>query len=375
MKAIVRNLGRNVVVPLVTVGVFLYTVTSPGRTEAQFVAPLPADFHEERIGEVVWRFPAGARTDVRHLQKNHSSWWHKAQSDLGQSVAQDLEVIIARNPSEMKELAPREAPPPAYAAAVAYPKRGLVLLSYTAPNTWNIPDLEALYVHELTHVVLARAVDHHPVPRWFTEGLAVSRSREHNLARFRTLTMAVMGKRLHRLTQLSGHFPSRPHDVNIAYAQSASFVSYLQSERADRQRFQALVKHLRQGRRFEDAMHESYHVSLDYLEREWRAGLSHKYRLVPLFLSGSGVWLLAIILLAIGYVRNRRRHAIVLEQWAQEEEALDNPTPTAHGAVAPPLPRPSEPPAFHLDIHGHGPAGRDTPVPTIHVDGEDHTLH
>ena len=65
------------------------------------------------------------------------------------------------------------APPPAYAVGVAYPALGLVLLTLSAPDTWERPDLDRVFIHELAHVATHRAAGGNGVPRWLDEGIAI----------------------------------------------------------------------------------------------------------------------------------------------------------------------------------------------------------
>src|SRR5690606_4179989 len=140
------------------------------------------------------------------------------------------------------------------------------------------------------HVALNRAVGGQPVPRWFGEGLAIYHAEEYGIERMRTLWEGTLRKQLRPLSELSGAFPSRPHQVNVAYAQSADFVGYLRRGDGDPRRFQRLIHRLRAGMDFEAAVDDVFGVPLRSLELSWRDELTERYGVFPLLVSGGALW-------------------------------------------------------------------------------------
>ena len=87
----------------------------------------------------------------------------------------------------------------------------------------------------------------------------------------------------------------------------------------------------------------------------------------PLLLSGlTVVWVFGAVLLVIGYFRTRRKQRITLERWAIEEAPLHE----SIESVQPPavVPKP-------LVETRRTRVTRDSGIPTIEHDGQDHTLH
>ena len=78
---------------------------------------------------------------------------------------------------------------------------------------------------------------------------------------------AVVGGSLIPLSELSARFPSRSHDVSLAYAQSASLVGFMRSDDGRRRKFERLVKELREGATFSAALFETYYMTPGDLER------------------------------------------------------------------------------------------------------------
>ncbi len=196
----------------------------------------PPGFVTERRGQVEWVYPARAREEALGLMRAYDKEWPRIVEELGGDVDARLVVRIGKDPQEMERLAPLNAPPPAYASGVAYPASGWILLTLSAPETWELPNLRLVFAHELSHIALHRAVNGVPLPRWFVEGVAINQSGERSFERVRTLWEANVSGNLVTMRALSRSFPSRAHEVNIAYAQSASFVAFMHddTDHADR---------------------------------------------------------------------------------------------------------------------------------------------
>jgi hypothetical protein len=347
--------------------------------------PLPSDYESETRGERLWEYPKAAREEARALMEHAPQDWDDIESDLGKPIDPRMRIRVVLNPDHLRELAPRGLPPPAYAVGVAYPRLGVILLSLTAPDTWRRPPMDVVLSHELSHVALHRAVNGAPVPRWFTEGVAIEHAKEFTLDRYQTLLEAAIGRSLLPLDDLSGAFPNRPYAVNVAYAESASFVHFLRGNRFEARRFRALVSNLAAGTEFPKAVAASYGAPLALLEQEWRASLDEQFRAWPLLLGGTLAWALAAGLLALAFVKLRRRHRTRLEAWgvreaaeqkareAAERQALelaaamaargeDGGTAATRGTIPPDMKHVVERP-------------RESGIPTVVHDGKPHTLH
>lgn len=324
-----------------------------------FSLPEPPDgYSTERIDSVTWTYPESHRGRIAPLIEGLDDHWRKVVNDFGIIVDDQLVVRVARNPREMRALAPVDHPPPDYATGVAYPRWGVILLTMSAPQTWEPPDLEVVLVHELSHVAFYRAVAGNDVPRWFNEGVAIHQSEVRMLPRMESLLRAAAQRSMLRLSELDNHFPRRPHEVNIAYAQSADVVGFLRRSNNDERRFHRLIYALRNGETFDTALATAYGWTRVGLERQWRESLRTRYRIMPALLAGSTVWVVAAALVIVAYRRRRRYHHQKLQQMAYREElealqvtSQPPPAPISHDAPA------------------------DTGVPRVEHDGESHTLH
>jgi hypothetical protein len=332
----------------------------------------PRDFLREQVGQVTWNYHGTSASIVRELQSELPQAMRRVSRELGGSAQQPLTIRIARSPEELVRLAPREAPPPRYAVGVAYPALGLVILSTVAPDSWLPPDMARVLVHEISHVLLYRSVQGRPLPLWFVEGLAVHQAGEQNLARVRTLWEAAVVGEVLPLGELSRRFPTRPHEVNRAYAQSADLVEHLLSADSDPEQLARMLHRVAEGRSFEDAVLATYRVDLPTLDREWRHGLGERFRVLPLVLTGTALWGGIALLAVLAFVRRRKQHREKLRRWGDEEAAYER------AMAALDLQRQAdmrEELALRQGYPVPLPIPREPGVPTVEHEGQRHTLH
>ena len=346
--------------------------TPAARTESPAPAPaLPAGYVARTDGAVRWIYPTAAASTVADLRERTPHAWADLGRRFGIALAPELDIRVAVNFEDMQTLAPAGARLPTYASGVAFMEQGVILLSLTDPRSFQRPDMEGVLVHELAHVGLHRAVAGHPVPRWFSEGVAIHEAGEHSIERIRTLWDGTLRGQLVSFADLSGAFGEEHGAVDLAYAQSADVVRYL-VDGDDPGRFPRLVTRLREGSTFDDAVRQAYGLPLAYVEREWRAAVERRFGRWPSFLAGlASLWALSAVLLVVGYVRVRRKHAQTLAAWAAAEEAAtaQPPTPTP-----PPTPAPTPPTDAILDAI-EARRRHDPEIPTVVHEGQSHTLH
>lgn len=344
------------------------------------VPQLPPDFLTRNQGAVRLAFHPQDEGIAGRLTAALPKALRRVADELGVSRDQALEVRIARSPAEMERLAPANAPPPAYAVGVAYPALGLIILCVVDPQSFFPPNLTDVLTHELSHVLLHRAVGQRPLPLWFVEGLAVHQAGEQRLSRVQTLWEAAVVDEVLSTAELSVRFPTRPRQVNLAYAQSADLVAYLLRSEANRTYLISLLQEVKAGRSFEQALLSAYGVDLAYLEHEWRRSLSERYRVLPMVLTGTALWGGIAVLVVVAFIRRRRDQRERLSHWAEEEARADRALATANGApenaantglpALSPGPTEINPQLFVIAAHT-----RDSAVPTIEHEGQRYTLH
>lgn len=377
----IRGLAKLIAIALATALLAWASPLTPARAdfprdvgaadEASALPPAPEGYVRSRHGQVTWEFHERTRSIADELREVHREEWPRVVEELGVEIDGALTIRIGRNPEEMAALAPEGHPPPAYASGVAYPHRGLILLTLSAPETWQRPDIESVLVHELSHVALHRAVKGHRVPRWFSEGVAIHQAREHNIDRIQVLWSGTASGRLVPMAQLSGAFPEQPHRVNLAYAQSADFVRWLLARDDGEARFREIIARLGRGQSFETALERTYSIPLVNLEIDWHDDLAERFKAWPLLFGSGGLWVLAALLILVAYVRRKQRDRKKLRQWEREERAAV----AASQAVGTRLPAAIEEDSDPLYVLIPEPRIRESGVPTIEHEGRSHTLH
>jgi hypothetical protein len=345
---------------------------------------VPAGFNTYDGGWIKFVYHPSIRERVQPLIADAAAARTALTEWVGQPVLSEVRVMVARTPGEMATLAPPNAPYPDYAAGVAYPEIGLVLLTIKPVHPTSAQDLNEVFRHELAHVALEDAVGGRPVPRWFNEGFAVLASGETSFVRMQTLFTATVSDNLMSLAQLERSFPSNESEASVAYAQAADVVRFL-VKREERHRFRGLVSRLRDGESMDSALLNSYGEETSTLESEWREEVSRRYTFYPVLFSGSLVWAGTLGLFALGWRKKKRTASATLLRWATEEAAEDELRrrlpPRADASLAAPR--------VHIVLSQGGSAEvaptalpphaiarlPEIEVPKVEHDGRWHTLH
>lgn len=335
----------------------------------------PSTYITDHVGWVEWVYPHSAKGVIRELQTDFDESWRQITRELGIESEEPLVIRIGRDPEEMAALAPIGSPPPAYATGVTYRGLGLILLTLTAPETWERPNMRQVLRHELSHVALELATNGRALPTWFIEGVAIHQAKEQSFERTRVLGEAAFAGNLLDLDDLSRSFPRKQFQVNLAYAQSADVVAFLFEDDPHGTRFHRLLASIRGGSAFDVALMDAFSLSPMSLEREWKMQAQERFRYMPIIAIGSGAWALVGVLLIVAYFRHKSTQKKTLERWAKEEAAVDSLMLAAE-----------EERAAHEAAHRftervaklvvvESPPVKDPTVPTVEHDGRSHTLH
>jgi hypothetical protein len=235
------------------------------------------------------------------------------QTLLGHDWPGVTEVRVGVGREEMEALCPGGRPP-GWAAALAFPEQHLVVLE---AREWLSPAGDLTLRHELTHAALAELGG--PWPRWFHEGLAMRLSGETLVvSQYAALFRGVTQDRLFHFEDLARGWPDQPADVEIAYAQSASFVGFL-VDRHGPARLSELLAYVQKGDPFETAFGKAMHSSLDVEERDWRRSLPSRYSWWPILTGEATIWFLVAVGCVVAWARRKSGRA----QWEAEQLALE----------------------------------------------------
>ncbi len=260
-----------------------------------------------------------AAAAAERLAKEIEPLRDSVQRVLGRDWEGTTEIRLGWDRAEMEALALPGGVPPSWATALAYPDSNIVLVE---AHSLVAAEGQVTLRHELVHAALGRIG--RGWPRWFQEGLAqqLTGERAYSITQYATLARAVSQGRIYKLDDLAVRFPEMPSNVEIAYAESAAFVSYLQ-ERHGKQQFAELVDHVHQGLPFETAFGKAFHTSLSLDEKAFDEELPGRYPFWPIVTGGSTLWVLAAGMVVFASIRRRRQVLALRAQQAVIEAQED----------------------------------------------------
>jgi hypothetical protein len=158
-----------------------------------------------------------------------------------------------------------------WSAAITYPEYNLVVA--VLPDG-NHSEIGRIVPHEISHQVLHQATKNpfnYP-PTWLDEGLAVMNQDTGNEDMDEIVLDAAADGRLLSIRSLNTTFPYDPTEVDLAYAEGFSVVTFI-IDRYGPEKMGALIDAYREGLSHDDAARAALGVDLDELDRLWRESL------------------------------------------------------------------------------------------------------
>ena len=282
------------------------------------------------------------RATALRLSRHIATTLPDLATDLALPVGARIHVVVAPTQAEFHSLQPGHTPD--WADGTAWPHRGWIFLRAPRLRGHTTESLEQVLKHELVHVLLGRAFGARPVPRWLQEGLAQLKSGEYTAETTRTLAMGTLGDNLLSLHELSRSFPKNALRAQLAYAQSADFVAYIQNVYG-KQALNTLVHELARGETFSSSIRIATGDVVDDIDLAWRSRLQESpFQFAPLMEEGVW-WALGALLVPIAWFAVRRRNRKKIERWKREEileDALYRTIERVFGEEAPVTPPESD---------------------------------
>jgi len=282
-----------------------------------------------RHGAIVVFAPASLRDRAVALASRADEYLQHIAADLpGLPAPAQIEVRFVDDASELNKIAPAGRGAPAYAIGVAYPDLGIISVAMRRGGNYTEP-AETLR-HELAHLALGAALGPN-VPRWLHEGFAYQHSAEWTWARTETLAGMAWGGNILGLDELEMGFPAEEAPASRAYAQSYDFVGYLSrrgrwedtGDDGDRWAFRRFLVNIAQSHDLNNAALKAFGRPMHELFDEWRADLRTRYMLIPAGVFASLLWIIATLLLGLGWYRRRRQNRRRIALWDEEERRAD----------------------------------------------------
>lgn len=207
-----------------------------------------------------------------------------------------------------------------WAAGIAMPRASLILLRIDHRTRFDIGDV---FKHEISHVVLGRAVGHRPLPYWFLEGIAVHQAGERLLTAWQRSSDATLGDDLIPFEHLTNGFPRDGRRADLAYAQSTAFLAYL-IRTGGWGGIRMTIQRVREGATFRRAFERSFGRTVGDAETAWREELSRSASWIPLLTNTTVLWTLSAVIFLWAWwavrARNRRRLRAMAEHPEDDDD-------------------------------------------------------
>jgi hypothetical protein len=229
-----------------------------------------------------------------------------------------IRVIVAGEGS------PEAASAPPWVNGYALSERGVVVLLVERSPDYPYGSFEGLLLHELAHVLIARAGGNRRLPRWFHEGLAMLAGRDWGFDDRSRVTLALAGRGDFSLAGLERAFAGGPGTVQQSYAVAGAFVRELFRRHGEDVAAEVLDG-VAAGLPFEEAFRRATGATLAEAEEAFRSRRNLWYRWVPALTSSFALWIFVTLLAFWALRRRRERTAALQARWEAEERAAREP--------------------------------------------------
>jgi hypothetical protein len=280
---------------------------------------------------VVVHAPADESKIALYLANRASAEVPKLAERLGVPIGGQIHLYVASTDAEFHDIQPGRTPE--WADGTAWPESGAVFLRAPRARLDATRPLETVMKHEIVHVLLGRAfMPNHP-PRWLQEGLAQVYAGEDDLTSSQALSRGLSERgKPYGLDQLNAGFPRSAEGAQLAYAESADFISYVREKHGEKA-LRKLIAALAQGKGIDSALYIATGDTLEEVDKAWTASLERRWSswewAVGPQIVGAGLGILAVAALITARRRTRRRMQAMKDAEAARElafrEWLDRP--------------------------------------------------
>ncbi|UCE07309.1 MAG: hypothetical protein JSW07_04560 [bacterium] len=238
--------------------------------------------------------------------------------EIGVQLIDSVSVFITPSKKVFERIVGKNFPK--WSDALAAPVKNTIILKsarWMPPETDN----EAIAIHELTHIILDRAVKENPIPRWFNEGLAVYYSGEKGYASSTLVSKALVTNSIIPLSDIDEVLQFHVDKAQLAYQQSYLAVDYLFREFGN-DAVKTIIHKMGEKLNLNQAFIEVIDLDLWEFEQQWYEHIKQKYRWHFLVEFDNYLWVLILALFVLGFIIIRRRNKRTIQRWQQEDENL-----------------------------------------------------
>ena len=239
----------------------------------------------------------------------------KIARDLKLSSVETVNIVIAPTDREFARITGGQIPE--WGTGAADPSRSVIFLKsprFARPEV----DLKQVVIHELSHVILAMAVDQKPVDRWFDEGFAQWQSEEHRIGTAILLARSLLTGNVLWLDEIDEVLSFRRDKAALAYFEARSAIDFLIQEHGP-QVLGDIVNQLRMEKGMDEALLATIDLGFQDFQTDWYHAMKRKYRWYILLDFRSALSLILVILFVTAFIATRLRIRKKKRLWAEED--------------------------------------------------------
>lgn len=266
--------------------------------EAQIRHPANPAWHERDNATLHFYFSNDYGQRAESVIKTAEKAREKTLRFLPPETVSDVHIYLLGNINQYFEALQSPGRAPDWAAGLTILRDNVILIRL-APRGAARVEPEKTLAHELNHVALSRYAGENAFPHWFYEGLAMFVTGDWDLTRAETMARAAMAGRLLDLDGIDDGFKKTGAAVDLAYAQSAHFFSWLVKEYGEDTMKQLMAQTAR-GTPFNDAFIQNFGRSPKAAFALWHKNVSREESLLASFFSHDGLFFFISLFAAVG---------------------------------------------------------------------------
>lgn len=209
---------------------------------------------------------------------------------------------------------------PSWVAGYALPERSVVVLLPARSPRYPDSSIEDLLRHEVAHVLVGRASNNRPLPRWFHEGVAMIAGLAWGLEEQSRLAATLVRGAEVPMAVVDQRFSGGEGEVRSAYTLAGAFVRDL-LRRHGRDAIGETLSGVAAGLPFDEAFARATGTTLAAAESDFWERQTFWYRWVPFLTSSVVLWILITLLALLAMKRRRARDAARMAAWEAQEAA------------------------------------------------------
>lgn len=273
-----------------------------------------------QIGDLVLEAPVALETELAQLADASRRIVPNLERDLGVSARGPYRIVLIPGTRPLDpEIQQLDALAPPWAAGFMVGSLRLGAIRIGEVRRYPYDSAEEVLAHEIVHMLLYDAAGH-PLPAWFSEGVATWEGRRRGVRDFVISASAVLAREPPTLAQIDAQFRAGSTSARQAYAASLDFVAW--SVRRHGPDFVPRVIARLGDLPVEEAWEITADESLADSEERWRQRSVWIHRWLPLIGSTSTLWIGISLLAVLAGLARRHRDREMRARWEAEDRMV-----------------------------------------------------